>query len=88
MWTDHFIKRKHCSIFEVTDAAAHAEHGLVIRCDIWPRSVEISQVDEWQVAMPNGGVLISMDFYGPEICAKKLKSRYRRRAMQISAFYI
>jgi hypothetical protein len=29
----------------MTDAVTHFEHGLLIRCDIKPRSIEITRVD-------------------------------------------
>jgi hypothetical protein len=41
------FKENHCNGIKWiwSDAEAHSEHGPLIRCDIWPRSTEISPVD-------------------------------------------
>jgi hypothetical protein len=40
------MQQKKSNRFEaLPDAASHPEHGILVRCDIWPRSVERSGVN-------------------------------------------
>jgi hypothetical protein len=41
-----------CRSEVLPDAAAHPEHGLLIRCNFWPRSVEGSR-DDWTLFVWN-----------------------------------